>query len=300
MTRAALAILTTAFAFTPRLCGDSPQPKVPLTADGFYEVEVIKNQAYRDGKDADTERHKLDLYLPKGVKDFPMMMFVHGGAWKMGSKELYGPVGAFFARNGVGTAVINYRLSGKGNNVRHPDHIQDVAKAFAWLHANAGKHRGREDRMFIAGHSAGAHLVALLGTDGSYLAAEKLSLADIHGVMALSGVYTIMPLVPIFHQPFGKDEEICKLASPIYHVKGKHPPFLIAYADADFPTCDKMSDQLCAKLNESKCEAVTCKVPHCNHFTIMFNLVKNEKDPCTQAMFEFIGKHSDWQPPTRK
>jgi dipeptidyl aminopeptidase/acylaminoacyl peptidase len=102
--------------------------------------------------------------------------------------------------------------------------------------------------------------------------------------------------VPIFHDAFGKDEEICKKASPINHVKGKHPPFLIAYADTDFPMCDKMSDQLCSKLKESKCEAVTVKVPDRNHFTIMLNLVKSEKDPCTQAMFEFIGKHSDWTP----
>src|SRR5262245_39036260 len=100
MIRAATSVLAILLACTLELRADMPQPKSALTADGYYEVEVVKNQVYCDGKDGDSERHRLDLYVPKGIKDFPMLMFVHGGAWKMGSKEIYGPVGAFFARNG--------------------------------------------------------------------------------------------------------------------------------------------------------------------------------------------------------
>src|SRR5262245_18121268 len=135
---------------------------------GKYEVQVVSNLAYYDGKDADEVRHKLDLYMPKGKKDFPVLIFVHGGAWSMGTKDLYGPLGKVFAKNGIGTVVINYRLSPK---VQHPAHVQDVARAFAWTHKNIAKHGGNPDQIFISGHSAGGHLVALLATDESHLKA---------------------------------------------------------------------------------------------------------------------------------
>ena len=70
------------------------------------------------------------------------MMFVHGGAWKCGNKDLYAPLGETFAKQGIGTAVINYRLTDGKGTVKHPDHIQDVAKAFAWVKDNCGKYGG--------------------------------------------------------------------------------------------------------------------------------------------------------------
>jgi len=300
MTRLLPALVPLAFAFPSLSHAEEPKTKPPAVADGHYEVDVLKDLTYRDGKNSDPVRNKLDLYLPKGARDFPVMMFVHGGAWMSGNKELYGSLGKQFAANGIGTAVINYRLSGKDSTVKHPDHIQDVAKAFAWVHTNIAKYGGRADRIFISGHSAGAHLVALLATDDTYLKAEKLSLNDIHGVMALSGVYTIVPLVPIFTRPFGKDEEVCKAASPINHVTGKHPPFLIAYGDLDFPFCDKMSDQFCSKLKKCKCEADTMKVSDRNHLTIIYKVATDEKDVCTKGMYEFIAKHSEWKAPVKK
>src|SRR6476661_4000879 len=78
-----------------------------------YEVEKHLNLAYNTAKDADPVRHKLDLYVPKGAKDFPVMVFVHGGMWRSGNKELYAPLGETFAKQGIGTAVINYRLSNR-------------------------------------------------------------------------------------------------------------------------------------------------------------------------------------------
>src|SRR5206468_7210778 len=77
--------------------------------DARYEVEKHKNLSYNPARTADPVRHKLDLYVPKGVKDFPALMFVHGGGWRSGTKALYGPLGGTFAKRGSGTAAINYR-----------------------------------------------------------------------------------------------------------------------------------------------------------------------------------------------
>ncbi|MCA1481900.1 alpha/beta hydrolase, partial [Bradyrhizobium sp. NBAIM08] len=125
--------------------------------------------------------------------------------------------------------------------VKHPAHIEDVAKAFAWTCENIGKYGGRTDRIFACGHSAGGHLVSLLATDPSWLKAEKHAPSDIRGVVSISGVYEIDNQFRLFTGVFGTDPAVCKKASPLTHAAGKHPPFLIAYGDADFPQLDVMA-----------------------------------------------------------
>ncbi len=215
------------------------EPKKPAKEDKLFEVEVVKDLAYNDAKDAD-EKQKLDLYLPKGQKDFPVLFFVHGGTWKSGDRKQYVKLGELYAGRGLGMVIISYRLTPK---VQHPAHIQDVAKAFAWTCGHIGKYGGKADQIFCMGHSAGGHLVSLLATDESYLKAEKRSFADVKGVISISGVYTIVPAGALANA-FGKDPEVCKKASPINNVSGKHPPFLILYGDADFPTLGWMAENM--------------------------------------------------------
>src|SRR5262249_24390060 len=159
----------------------------------------------------------------------PVLMFIHGGAWRIGDKShfgLYSSVGMSFAEQGVGTVVPNYRLSPK---VVHPAHVQDVARAFAWTHRNIKKYGGNPKQSFLSGHSAGGHLAALLATDDTYLKAEGLSLKDVKGVMPLSGLYEVTHH-GVFTPMFGKDLEVRKKASPLHHARADAPPFLIIYA----------------------------------------------------------------------
>lgn len=284
-----LALFGIAILFSPAAWADAPSKT--------FEVDVQTDIAYRTDKDADPVKHKLDIYTPKGAKDFPVLLFVHGGAWKTGNKAMYASLGATFAKQGIGTVIANYRLTSATNNVRHPDHVHDVAAAFAWVHANIGRYDGRNDRLFISGHSAGGHLVSLLATDEAYLKQHKLSFKDIHGVMSLSGVYQIIPNIRIFDDQFGKDKDICVTASPMNHVGNRHPPFLICYADKDFPTIDRMSEDFCKKLSDGKCDAKLLKVNDRNHFTIIVQLALNSEDPCTKSMLDFIAKHSEWKRP---
>ncbi len=165
-------------------------PAGPSPADALA-VEQVRNLAYYEGPGADSVRHRLDLYYPKDVKNYPVVVLVHGGAWIMGDNRccgLYSAVGEFLASRGIGAVLPNYRLSPA---VKHPAHVQDVARALAWTRANIAAYGGRPDQIFLAGHSAGGHLVALLATDESYLKAEGLRTTDIKGVIALSGVYRI-------------------------------------------------------------------------------------------------------------
>lgn len=277
-------LLFVVVVLVPPVRADESKP-VPKKG-GNFEVEAITDVPYFEGDGADPVKHKLDLYLPKGHKDFPVLFFVHGGTWKSGDKKLYPPLGQVFAKNGIGTVVVNYRLSPK---VKHPAHIEDVARAFAWTHANIGKHGGRTDQLFVCGHSAGGHLVALLATDETYLKAHKLSLKDIRGAIPLSGVYTILP--GLFNQAFGSDLEVCKKASPQNNVKEGHPPFLLIYADKDFPFCDRMAEQMCKALTECKCEAGTLKIKDRDHISVIVQ-VQKEDDPTTQAILGFVARHA--------
>jgi acetyl esterase/lipase len=156
-----------------------------------YDVEAVENVAYYDGPNADAKRHACDVFYPRGGEKCPVVVLVHGGVWMIGDKScwgLYSEVGKFLARNGIVAVLPNYRLTPA---VKHPEHVKDVARAVAWTRKNCGKYGGRADQLFIAGHSAGGHLVALLATDETYLMAEGLKRSDIRGVLAISGVYRI-------------------------------------------------------------------------------------------------------------
>ncbi len=172
-----------------RLAGAAPAVAAPPTPNS--EVEEERGVTYYRGRPADAARHRLDLFLPKGQKDYPVVVLVHGGAWMMGDKSclgLYSAVGRFLARHGVGAVLPNYRLS---PGVQHPEHVKDVARAVAWTHSHIAAYGGDPGRLFLAGHSAGGHLVALLGTDESYLKAVGMQMEDIKGVIGICGVYRI-------------------------------------------------------------------------------------------------------------
>src|SRR5260370_3142871 len=157
------------------------------------EVERIRDIPYFPGPEGDSFRHQLDLFLPKGQKDFPVVVLIHGGAWIMGDNRccgLYSSVGEFLAGQGIGAVLPNYRLA---PGIKHPGQIQDVAKAFAWTRSHIATYGGCPDKLFLAGHSAGGHLAALLATDEGYLKAEGSRAAHIKGVIAVSGVYRIPP-----------------------------------------------------------------------------------------------------------
>jgi acetyl esterase/lipase len=251
------------------------------------EVEVVKDITYFEGDEADKHKHQLDLYLPKGKKDFPVLFFVHGGAWISGDRNYFGvysAIGNAFARHGIGAVVISYRLSPK---VQHPEHIKDVAAAFAWTKKNIEKHGGRKDQIFVCGHSAGGHLVALLATNESYLKAEGCSLKDIKGAIPMSGVFVLadnfMPTI------FGKGDDALKSASPVRNVKEGHPPFLIVYADKDMPFCEANSASFCKELKGAKCDAEVCEIKSRNHMTIIMSFSK-DNDPALEAALKFIDK----------
>ncbi len=252
-----------------------------------FAVEAVKDVTYYDGKNADADKHKLDLYLPKGHKEFPTVVYVHGGGWTRGSRTSIEKQAEVFVKHGVAVASVGYRLSPA---VKHPEHVKDVARAFAWVKRNIAKHGGKPDLLFVSGHSAGGHLAALLAADESYLKAEKLSLADVKGAIPISGVFTITK--GRINAAFPEDEDGCRQASPLTHVKDKHPPFLILYAEKEDARFGKMADEFGAALTKNKCDATVVQVKDRDHGSIVGKMTE-DGDPAAKAVLEFVIKHTN-------
>jgi acetyl esterase/lipase len=273
------------FGGSPSLAGTSKE--------AIRSVRSVVDVVYYDGAGANPTRHKLDLYLPKEEKDFPVVVFVHGGAWQRGSKEfmgVYKAIGTHLARHGVGVAVINYRLSPA---VQHPEHVRDVARALAWTQKNIASYGGRPDKIFLCGHSAGGHLVSLLATDPIWIKEQGLKVDAIRGVISLSGVYDLNELPELLAaRTFGPAPDVLNAASPTYQARGGLPPFLLLYADHDLPGCDRKPAEAFAKaLNDKGTKAELHEIADSNHYRILLSCFGDD-DPVCNSIMKFIESHA--------
>lgn len=184
---------------------------------------------------------KLDIYTPKDSKQkLPIVIFVHGGGWSRGDKAQGDrkDKGCAYVGQDIIMISTNYRLA---PNVVHPEQARDIASAFAWVKEHASEFGGDPNRIYLMGHSAGAHLVDLIGTNDRFLAEKKLGLKDVGGVISLdtaslnlterrndAGPETGL-VGPMIDTAFGKDPKVLKDASPTLSIqKGKsYPPFLM-------------------------------------------------------------------------
>jgi len=159
-------------------------------------VDMVFDQQYVDG--TTNPRQLLDLYLPRNLEHFPVVVFVHGGFWIHQDKNFFQPfvglyrnVGIALARQGIGTAVINYRLV---PDVTFDEQFDDVAQAIRWVHEPIGQHRGDPDSVVIAGHSAGGHITALAAFDDARLSAAGVDLTAIRGYAPLSPILDLQKM----------------------------------------------------------------------------------------------------------
>jgi acetyl esterase/lipase len=272
--------------------GASPEEKLsqelfPVGAEAI-EVDEKKDISYYAGDGADPIKHKLDLFLPKGKENFPVLFFIHGGSWREFDRKDHAGVGRQFARKGIGTVVISYRLSPA---VQYPAHAEDAAKAFAWTVRNIGDYGGNPKSIFVCGHSSGGHLAALLATNNRFLKAENLSREHIKGVIAISGVYDITLGVRLGAPGvFSNQNRIIQDASPLVHVQGKLPPFLICYAEHDLLTLGSMARRFHEEIQKNKGEANIYMAANRSHVSIINELMSNPADPCRGVMLDFIQK----------
>ncbi len=243
----------------------------------------------------DHDRQRLD-FTPAPTPGAPLVLFVHGGGWRRGDKAIAGHMAAHFHGRGYAFAAINYRLV---PDARPDQQAADVAAAIARLRGDARRLGLDSDRIMLVGHSAGAHLVALVGTDPSYLAAHRIPLSAIDGIVPLDGAGYDVPrqidaagplLRRIYVNAFGSDAEYQRRVSPVAHAAGPNAAnFLILHVASRPDDAGAQSQALGAALRAARTPAAVEAVDG-NHMTIFrgFGSAGHRATELTDAFAERI------------
>lgn len=212
---------------------------------------------------------KLDLHLPRGQAKSPLIVWVHGGAWRSGSKAGM-PLGQL-VEDGYPIASVDYRLS---TEARFPAQIHDIKAALRFVRANSAKWNVSAEKIVIAGDSAGAHLAALVGVSNGHAELEGVVGSDLkHGsdVQGIISFYGAANLTTILNQstPHGLSVRVpalelllgalptnasalARLASPVFHVDSRDPPLLLLHGDQDPQMPISQSHELCGAYQNMK------------------------------------------------
>jgi acetyl esterase/lipase len=270
------------------------------------EPQVYRDLAYSEPKN---KFQTLDIFSPAEGNNHPVVIYVHGGGWHSGDKADVHNKPKALAGRGYVLVSINYRLwtppwsKGFPGTVTLKNEAQDVAKAIRWVHDHARDYGGDPAALFVIGHSAGAHLSALVCTDEHYLKAEGLSLANIKGCVPIDGDSHDLPMhmkanagkkvEATDRERFG-GENLQKELSPVMHVaKDKNiPPFLILHiVDRDHPETQSQAERFAQVLRAAAVPARTYGAAGKDHSTLNNDLGLPDDKP-TSELFEFLSRVS--------
>jgi acetyl esterase/lipase len=197
----------------------------------------------------DLPRQRLDVYSPNApqARPAPVVVFLYGGAWDSGSKDDYRFVGRTLAAHGMVAVVPDYRVYPE---VVFPAFVEDAAAAVAWTFAHAGRHAGDGAPVYLMGHSAGAHIAAMLALDESFLRVQGHSPRQLAGWIGLSGPYDFLPLQSRrLKRIFG--DTAPRITQPIEFVTAAAPPALLISGDADTIVLPRNTLRLSQRLREA-------------------------------------------------
>jgi acetyl esterase/lipase len=251
---------------------------------------VEKDVAYADGGD----EQKLDLYLPD-KKGFTTVVFTYGGGWQRGSRKSVTLIGEKFRGLGYGCALLSHRL---GPKAKFPAQAEDVAAGFAWVKKHIAEKGGDPRRVFLAGHSSGAHLSLLVAADTKYLARHKLAPADVAGVVGLSPPVDLEPrkdgkgfgdalMAGRGADVFSRDAALMKDASPTQHLTKELAPILLVVGERDFPMLEGDAKDFVAKAKGVGATATLFVARERDHMGVVKDLL-DDKSPILERVLAFL------------
>jgi len=266
-------------------------PEVP------EDIEEIKNIEY---KNVNGKSLQLDFYKSKNsVESAPLLVFIHGGAWKQGKRSDYLVYLLSFAQKGYVTATVSYRLI---RDAPYPACVEDITDAVNWFFKNGEKYGYDPDRIALIGGSAGAHLalLAAYGWKSREVIPDSLvntdnhrrvkAVIDIYGPIDLTTEYSINhPLVTSFlAHSFKEAPELYREASPIQYLDKNDPPTMIMHGTSDRLVPISQSDLLKARMDSLGVPNVYYRFPLWPH---TMDIVQRVNDFSQLKMTDFFEKY---------
>lgn len=254
-----------------------------LNATSRLDAQYVKqtNVAYGDNK-----RQKLDVfYAEDSTKPKPVVVFFYGGSWDSGSKSDYHFVAATLSQHGFVVVIPDYRLYPE---VKFPGFVHDGADAVRWVQKNISEFNGDSGKIFVMGHSAGAHIAALLNFDQRYLKGD----VPLAGFVGLAGPYDFLPLQSETLKKIFSPKEKRPESQPINHVEGREAPSLILHGKKDTTVWIHNAKNLSEKISKKGGQAQLKIYEGFDHVAIISKfsrVLKNEE--LVNDVVEFLKSH---------
>jgi acetyl esterase/lipase len=209
-------------------------------------------------------QQRLDVYVPDKASEVPktMVIFWYGGRWSTGDKSDYRFVGAALAELGYVAVLPNYRHYPQ---VKMPGFMEDAARAALWATLHAADYAVDRGRVYLMGHSAGAHMAVLAVLDTRYFAALGHPLPPFAGVIGLSGPYDFLPLLDADVRDIFGPPAIYPESQPINFVRSGAPPMLLVHGMRDETVWPKNSRNLATALSAQGVPVELKLYPECGH-----------------------------------
>ena len=245
------------------------------------DTRVTRDVAFMPGP-----RGRLDVYRPARPGG-PLVVFLYGGSWRTGDKDMYAFVARPLAARGAVVVVPDYRLFPE---VRFPDFLADNAAAVAWALAHAAELGADPARVFVLGHSAGAYNAAMLALDPRYLAAAGASRDRLAGVAGLAGPYDFLPIQDPDVIPVFATVNDGPASQPVSYVDGHNPPLLLLAGDADTTVRPQNTASLARRVAAAGGRVDSKLYPGVGHIGIVtaFAPVFSGKAPVLDDVWAFI------------
>ncbi len=219
------------------------------------------------------ERQQLDIYEPNEIPEDPdMIVFFYGGGWITGNKDIHRFLGRSWASKGYIVALPNYRLA---PGVRYPDQMGDVARSLKWIRNNYENYPGK---IYLAGHSAGAHLASLVGFSKKWREAAGLTLQEINGFILLAGVYQFYPYEKADYRvrEFLGEEKYWVEAQPFNQVDDSLPPVFLAHGEEDTEVLPEQSIQMRDELEDLGIKSELLLASRRGHIELLLDTTRKE------------------------
>ncbi len=241
-------------------------------------------------------RQILDVYRPKadgqGVR--PVVLFFYGGSWKFGSRTQYKFLGEAFASHGIVTVIADYRVYPA---VKFPAFVNDGAHALQWVRTHIEAYGGNGRGIYLMGHSAGAHIAALVALDPSYAAAAGAENA-VHGFIGLAGPYAFHPEQTENVRDVFLGTGDLERARPINYARGgKDLAVFLAHGRADTTVLPANTEQLTSQINAYGGSARAVFYDDIGHIGIMAAFARpfRKRAPVLNDVVKFIQETQAFQ-----